>query len=114
MGNGWHSCFLKARGGCRGGKRERERDVHRQTQTDRHTHASHREGRGREGARGGRERDIPKAALRLRAGTCLGAGSMLVLSPWVWGSYLQLFFCFAFSQTANVGNVFSVSAGKML
>ncbi|XP_050748179.1 acetylcholinesterase collagenic tail peptide [Gymnogyps californianus] len=35
---------------------------------------------------------------------------MLVLSLLVWGSYLQLFFCFALSQTAYVDNVFSVSA----
>ncbi|XP_029866091.1 acetylcholinesterase collagenic tail peptide isoform X3 [Aquila chrysaetos chrysaetos] len=35
---------------------------------------------------------------------------MLVLSPLVWGSYLQLFFCFALSQTAYVDNVFSLSA----
>ncbi|NWR73355.1 COLQ Acetylcholinesterase, partial [Centropus unirufus] len=34
---------------------------------------------------------------------------MLVLSPCVRGSYLQLFFCFALSQTAYVDSVFSVS-----
>lgn len=113
MGNGWHSFFLKARGGV-GGGRERERE----TYTHRHTHASHSQGRGREQARQrgskGREREIPKAALRLSAGVCQGAASMLVLSPLVWGSYLQLLFCFAFSQTAYVDNVFSVSAGKLL
>lgn len=60
MGNGCHSFFLKAweaGGGDRG----------RRTHTD--THASHSEGRGREQAkqRGseGRDREIPKAALRL-------------------------------------------------
>jgi len=73
---------------------------------------------GREGARGERERErereIPKAALHLRAGICQGTAGMLVLSPLVWGAYLQLFFCFALSQTAYVDNVFSVSAGKWL
>ncbi|XP_014793096.1 PREDICTED: acetylcholinesterase collagenic tail peptide isoform X5 [Calidris pugnax] len=35
---------------------------------------------------------------------------MVVLSPLLWGSYLQLFFCLALSQAAYVDNVFSVSA----
>lgn len=56
MGNGWHSCFLKARGGCRGGReRERETYTDRHKQTDTHTHPTAREEAERERGEGERE-----------------------------------------------------------
>lgn len=63
MGNGWHSFFLKARGGREGRERERERRTH----TDTHTHpivrAEAESRQGREGERGEREPQSSPAPL---------------------------------------------------